>query len=256
LGDPKRAAAAITRLLDNNDEIKTPVIQSMVIDKAISEKSTAELVVESIRLSIAHHSNNTSRGDSRSASAQTFVNNVVTAGAYGYEKNGINVNDTDLARTLGTTTHQIRIGRETARQIISTDKPVSKLQRKENRNKIREKAKIPVVFEFIQDDKPSRLDTRQGTVKVHHPRTGEEEVLVHKRIWKLYNKTARFDLFLQSDAYRTFQEENNGATIGFMIFSEACSRFKCMICDPISLIHVLMRKPLGWSILWHLCLVC
>jgi hypothetical protein len=166
------------------------------------------------------------------------------------------VDDTDLARTLGTTTHQIRIGRETARQIISTDKPVSKLQRKENRNKIREKAKIPVVFEFIQDDKPSRLDTRQGTVKVHHPRTGEEEVLVHKRIWKLYNKTARFDLFLQSDAYRTFQEENNGATIGFMIFSEACSRFKCMICDPISLIHVLMRKPLGWSILWHLCLVC
>jgi hypothetical protein len=79
LGDPKCAAAAITRLLDNNDEIKIPVIQSMVIDKAISEKSTAELVIESIRLSIAHHSNNTSRGGSRSASAQTFVNNVVTA---------------------------------------------------------------------------------------------------------------------------------------------------------------------------------
>lgn len=68
-------------------------------------------------------------------------------------------------------------------------------------------ARESYVFDHINHDDQSRLDTNQGKVEVIH-------------------------LFLSSDEFAKFQRENNGATVGYTVWADVLKEVNMFVSNP------------------------
>ena len=120
--------------------------------------------------------------------AETFIKHVVLSCVFTIVKQKAEVNDRELQKMLGALTHQISSARAAVQDLIDNNSMVRSRERKIRRDKIIIKLERHV-FDFLLDDKFTRLDTKQGLEDVIDPRSEtREQTTVHKIIWLNSNK--------------------------------------------------------------------
>ena len=88
---------------------------------------------------------------------------------------------------------------------------------------------------YLTDDCYTRLDTNQGPIDIIHPRTGEVNSQ-HRRIWCNVNKQQQHLLFLTSDHYANFRQDNDGATATLVdIWQEMMGAVGSFVSNPRNL---------------------
>lgn len=227
--DSTRAANAIIHLLNRSDnaQIKAEVVKAYAPNDGKVE--VYELILGGIRDGIAHHTNK--KGGTRTIAAETFVKNIVAACMWRIVNTGASTASTAISEIIGTTWHQIRIGRTTVEQLIADDAQIKALLRERRKDYIREKLE-PFLYRWLLDDNVTRLDTKQNKINVIDPRTGVESE-VHRRIWRIINKEHQWYSFLNSKAYEDFCDSNVGATVGYDVFRDVLSKFSKIVCNPL-----------------------
>ena len=191
-GNAKRAAETVFRWLQKDEN----VVVSDTVENMIG--NTHKLVLQGIHASIQSQ---TRVKGSRNRAAETFVNNVVAACLFTIVKEKNDVGDNDLKKLLGISVNQITLARKTIQDLMTNDYTMKIQERKIRKDKILVKLE-PYVFNFLLDDKYTRLDTKQGLEQVVDPRTDDSEsITVHRRIWLNGNKAQRHILFQASDYY-------------------------------------------------------
>jgi hypothetical protein len=218
--DPTRAAGAIVKFLDNkaNVAIRKEVLAAMKDDSP--EQILQRQIIKGLKKSIAHHTND--KGGTRTAAAETFVKNVVTASVFhiaskdgGSEKK---VPAQQLKHMIGATRRQVDNALELAKSLVNDNTHITFIQRKARCDKIVDKL-TPFIFDFLLDDEYTRVcpeaRRQKKPCEVVDPRTGEKRI-VTKRIWR--KQEEKFQQFLESQHYHDFQEANEQKTIGASTF--------------------------------------
>ena len=202
-GNAKWAADAVFRWLQKEENsVVSDKVENMIVN-------TQKLVVQGIHASIQSQSR--AKG-SRNRASETFVKNVVAACLFTIVKQKEDVCDNEPKRLLGTSVNQMTLARNIIPDLITNDYTMKIQERKIRKDKILVKLE-PYVFNFLLDDKYTRLDTKQGLEQVVDPRTDDSEsITVHRRIWLNENKAQQHILFQASDYYMTFQHDDSGAT--------------------------------------------
>ena len=77
----------------------------------------------------------------------------------------------------------------------------------------------PYVYDFCSVDEHIQLDSNQDLDIMVNLRTGEETA-VRRRIWTILNKIQQHLMFPCSHQYINFQQEHNGATVGYNVLSQ------------------------------------
>lgn len=210
--NPKRAADAITRFLNKESN-------KVVADDVISSFDGSDLnsqIIKGLRQSIAHHTN--SKGGTRTMASETFVKNVALSACFSIVQDGLNVSNTSLAKTIGTTREQIDHALKTANKLITDDTKITPIQRVDRYDKIADKID-PFIYDFICDNEISRLDTKQHFCEIDDPKSPGNKIRVHKRIWEVGNCEQQYKRFKESDQYQDLQRAlGNDATVGMTLF--------------------------------------
>ena len=231
-GDPRRAANAISNLLSepNNDDVQKllpRLVPDDIQNDTIQKLAKYDLIVGGIRDSIERHTNG--RG-TRTIAAETFVKNVTQACLTRIVATGEKISSREISRLIGANINQVSTCRDSVASLVVENGIITTHERKKRKDFIRQKLR-PYVFDFLLDDSYTRLDTNQGMLEVTDPRTNEER-MVHRRIWLIVNKKGQHVLFLASDHYRNFQDENAGATVGYTIFTDARTAVGQFVSNP------------------------
>ena len=212
----------ISNFLNNKTNTKVREAFSEIIPvKHVKAGKTKDLIIDGIQESITLHTK--ARG-SRTIAKETFVKNAVTAAVFKLVKEKKVVTNTQLNSLLGTTSHQVSIARNQVKDVIKNNATTKALQRKIRKEFIKKKLE-PFLFDFVLDDRYTRLDTKQCLLDVYNPRAEEgEPTTEHRRIWLNAKKTQRFMLFLESDHYTNFQQEHAGATAGYKVWKQVMTK--------------------------------
>ena len=125
---------------------------------------------------------------SRTTVAKRFAKIIVLSCMLTIVKPNLEVNDRELHKLLGASTHQISSARAAAQDLIDNNSMLRSRERKIRRDKIIIKLERHV-FDFLLDDKFTRLGTKQGLEDVIDPRSEtSKQTTVHKIIWLNSNK--------------------------------------------------------------------
>ena len=73
---------------------------------------------------------------------------------------------------------------------------------------------------------------KQGPNEVVDLRT-DGKVSVHRRIWRNVNKEQQLLLSKNSDHYKYFQDDEDGATVGNTVWSHVLSNVGTCVCNPL-----------------------
>ena len=162
--------------------------------------------------------------------AKTFVKNVTSACVFKIVKDGVSISTKELSGLLGVNWNQVSTCRDKVASLLVNNVIMTALERKTRSDFIRVKVR-PFAFDFAKDDDYVRLNSFQGLLEVSDPRTGED-VMVHRRIWRIINKRGQHTLFLESDHYAKFQSENGGATVGYHVWHDALNAVGQFVSNP------------------------
>jgi RNase H-fold protein (predicted Holliday junction resolvase) len=224
-GDSTRAASVISYFLNqkSNKDIKHKVLAD------ISNRRVYEQIVLGLKHSISHHTS--SKGGTRSISAETFVKNVVVASVFHMVAEGLEVPVELVIKHLGTTKRQINYAIDEIKSLMGADRPIKGLEKRMTRcDKVIDKLD-PYVFDFLTNDEFTRVDTTKKQRAIVEPRSGNTCV-VPIRTWKVLSRKKQFDAFKESAHYCEFQRSHDCATVGFTTFQNVLRKVGTFVTNP------------------------
>ena len=157
--NPKRAGMAIARFLSNDSNAQVRIAAIEAYGAQDYEANAHKMIVAGIKRAMHHHHS----GGTRTTAAETFVKNVATACLFEIVKKEANVSKATISRLIRISTHQIGLAYCHVQGLLADGFVATPLQQKRRKDYIRGHLK-PFTFNFLCDDKYTRLDTNKRLV--------------------------------------------------------------------------------------------